>query len=315
MSFEINLIKEELQSVKKNIKGLVDKFGSSCFPSAYRADMFRATLFFLSIKLFQGKIETSAIDLATVMEEIYLASLLHDEIVDDNTKKAALNINYKKKNKTSILIADYILSIVITFLLKEDKPSIYEPVINSILSMCEGGLLKLKLSSSLDTKERDYIHTIEKGFASLTSVSAMAGAVITGAGSDESDMLKNYGRDMGIAFQLSHDLFEIEQLGRDNNMYDFRLSLPLIYTYNKAGNEDKEILFKFYSLLDLTLAEPVKSIIYRYKGTDYTLLKMADYINSAKTYISLLKSSDAKEILYNLGNNIRGCREINPLYL
>ncbi len=303
MSFEINLIKEELESVKNNIKGLINKFGSENFPSDYRGDMFRAIVFFLSLKLFNGKIDAFAIELATVMEEIYLASLLHDEIVDDNTKKAAINSDYKKRNKTSILIADYILSIVITFLLKEDKPSIYEPFINAILSMCEGGLLKLKLNSSLDTDEKDYIYTIEKGFASITSVSALAGAVITGAAPEEAEMMKNYGRDTGIAFQLLQDLWDIDRLGK--NIYDFTLSLPLIYTYKMAGKEDKEILSDFYSSCDMAGAEHIKSIIYRYNGHDYTSMKMADYINSAGNHIMSLRASDAKEILYNLVNNIR----------
>jgi len=303
MSFEINLIKEELEAVKNNIKGLIDKFGSENFPSHYRGDMFRAIVFFLSLKLFNGKIDTSAIELATVMEEIYLASLLHDEIVDDNTKKAAINTDYKKRNKTSILIADYILSIVITFLLRDDKPCIYGPVISAILSMCEGGLLKLKLSSSLDTEERDYIYTIEKGFASITSVSAMAGAIITGATDEETDMMRNYGRDTGIAFQLSQDLFDIDHLGTD--IYDFTLSLPLIYTYKIAGKEDKEILSDVYSSCALTGAEHIKSIIYRYNGHEYTSTKMADYVNSARNYILPLRTSDEKEMLCNLVHNIR----------
>ncbi|MEQ8188170.1 MAG: polyprenyl synthetase family protein [Candidatus Eremiobacterota bacterium] len=306
MSFEIGLIKEELEAVKNNIKGLTGKFGAENFPSDYGGEMFRAVIFFLSLKLLNGKIDVFAIELATVMEEIYLASLLHDQIVDDNTKKAALNINYKKKNKTSILIADYILSIVITFLLHEDKPSIYEPVINAILSMCEGGLLKLKLSSSLATEEQDYIHTIEKGFASITSVAAMAGAVMTGAGSDEVDMLRNYGRDMGIAFQLSKDISDIAHQGTDKHIYDFRLSLPLIYAYNKAGKEEKELLSDCYS--SLSGAEHIKSLIHRYNGSCYTARRMADYVNSARTYILPFMSSEAKEILYNLGNNIREMR-------
>ncbi|MEQ8221627.1 MAG: polyprenyl synthetase family protein [Candidatus Eremiobacterota bacterium] len=302
MSFKINLIKEELEAVKNNIKGLIDKFGSENFPSHYRGDMFRAIVFFLSLKLFNGKVDTSAIELATVMEEIYLASLLHDEIVDDNTKKAAINIDYKKRNKTSILIADYILSIVITFLLRDDKPSIYGPVISAILSMCEGGLLKLKLSSSLDTEERDYIYTIEKGFASITSVSAMAGAIITGATDEEADMLKKYGRDTGIAFQLLQDLLNID---RRTDMNNFTLSLPLIYTYKVAGREDKEILSDFYSSCDLTGAEHIKSIIYRYNGSGYTSMKMADYVNSARNHIMSIRTSDEKEMLCNLVHNIR----------
>jgi len=303
MSFEINLIKEELEAVKNNIKGLIDKLGSENFPSHYRGDMFRAIVFFLSLKLFNGKIDTSAIELATVIEEIYLASLLHDEIIDDNTKKAAINTDYKKRNKTSILIADYILSIVITFLLRDNKPSIYGPVINAILSMCEGGLLKLKLSSSLDTEERDYIYTIEKGFASITSVSAMAGAIITGAKDEETDMMRNYGRDTGIAFQLSQDLFDVNHLGTD--IYDFTLSLPLIYTYKIAGKEDKEILSDVYSSCALTSAEHIKSIIYRYNGHEYTSMKMANYVNSARNYILPLRTSDEKEMLCNLVHNIR----------
>lgn len=302
MSFEINIIKKELEAVKNNIKGLMDKFGFENFPSDYRGDMFRATIFFLSLKLFNGKIDTFAIDLATVLEEIYLASLLHDEIVDDNTKKAVVNSDYKTRNKTSILIADYILSIVITFLLKEDKPSVYGPVINAILSMCEGGLMKLKLSSSLDTEERDYIYTIEKGFASITSVSAMSGAIITGATDKEAEMLKNYGRDTGIAFQLLQDLLDIDC---KKDMHDLTLSLPLIYTYKMAGKEDKKYLSDVYSSCDITGAEHIKSIIYRYNGHGYTSMKMADYFNFAGNHILPIRESDVKDMLCNLVHNIK----------
>jgi geranylgeranyl pyrophosphate synthase len=61
----------------------------------------------------------------------------------------------------------------------------------------------------LKRKKEDYINTIEKGFASIASFSAMAGAIITGAKDEEPDMMRNNGKRYSIAFQLSQDLFEL----------------------------------------------------------------------------------------------------------
>ncbi|OQA17199.1 MAG: Heptaprenyl diphosphate synthase component 2 [bacterium ADurb.Bin363] len=304
----ISLIKDELESVEKNLNKLMKKLEAQDYCLNFNGTFLNATLLLLSYRLFSNKRKKFIIHLATALDGIYIASSIHNRVIDNSMFQTT--DNYKKENKISILIADHILSTTITFLLKEAKPPVAQPIYNTLLNMCEGGLLKIKSDYSIETTEKDYINMVEKGMASITEMSCKSGGIIGKATDKEILLLNNYGRAIGIAFSIGEDLLEIKSIKKNKEMENrssekLKVTLPLIYTLNKATQEDRFKLDKFYSSPDRPgLRDDIKKIIDKYEGLKYASKKVSTYVEYGKKQLTEIKTCEAKKALYDLGNLI-----------
>ena len=175
MSIEKDLIKIE-DHITNSYKDIWKKY----YKINHKGRLFRSKLFLLSLKLFSNTVDNKTIKLASAFEIIHIGSLIHDEIIEDNSLYANNCPSYKWDNKISILTGDYILSRVITFLLKDVERNIFEDIFNSVLIKCEGGILKIKKNSAPETEEKEYLEVIEKGTASLTSTCCSSGVKAAG---------------------------------------------------------------------------------------------------------------------------------------
>lgn len=296
---------KSIKSIEKEIKGIEEALfillnnWDSYLKFNYREKPFRSVLFLLSFRLFSMEKNDLIFNLATGLEKINLASLLHDNIVDDGSFRASLNHSYKKNNKVMILIADYILSDVLSFLLREVDGNISLPIFNSVLNMCEGGLLKIKINNSPDTLEEEYFHTIRKGKASLCSVCCQAGAELGGANNEEMKILSNYGMSFGLAYQIIEDV--IKGFYRDDNIED-RMNLPMIHALKMSDKEERKILYKvFYENLML---RDVKYIIDKYHCIEYAMERAFDFMNNSCNEFCKLPDSEEKKSLLELKKEI-----------
>lgn len=189
----------------------------------------------------------SSYRLCAVVELIHLASLLHDDIVDEaSLRRGARSVNAEFGAKNALMLGDVFYSKAFYELLSLDK-KIASIVANAVSKLAIGELLDVELSKSFNADKNLYLDMLYKKTAVLIEASAASAAIL--AGFDE-NAFKEYGKNLGIAFQLVDDMLDIQgdekTLGKEafSDFKEGKSTLPYIYLYEAL--EDKNILLNLF---------------------------------------------------------------------
>lgn len=189
----------------------------------------------------------SSYRLCAVVELIHLASLLHDDIVDEaSLRRGARSVNAEFGAKNALMLGDVFYSKAFYELLSLDK-KIASIVANAVSKLAIGELLDVELSKSFNADKNLYLDMLYKKTAVLIEASAASAAIL--AGFDENDF-KEYGKNLGIAFQLVDDILDVQgdekTLGKEafSDFKEGKSTLPYIYLYEALA--DKSLLLNFY---------------------------------------------------------------------
>src|SRR5437764_2429106 len=186
------------------------------------------------------------VKLAAAIEFIHTATLLHDDVVDEGAlRRGRPAANLLWGNKPSILVGDFLFSRAFQLMVEVGSPAVLGVLANASAIIAEGEVLQLRSAKNLATSEAQYLHVITAKTAALFSAAAEAGAMAAGADSTQWQALREYGRNLGIAFQLVDDALDYS--GRQAVMGksvgdDFReskMTLPLILSLKSASEEER----------------------------------------------------------------------------
>ncbi|MEZ5425624.1 MAG: polyprenyl synthetase family protein [Pyrinomonadaceae bacterium] len=194
-----------------------------------------------------GKKENS-IRIATVMEFLHTATLVHDDIIDNaDTRRNRPSVNARFGNQTSVLMGDWLYMSAFETSLKERSLEILDILTFVTRKMTEGELIQLTTLGRTDISEAEYFDILQRKTAFLFSACCEIGAIIGGGGKEERSALKNYGMNLGTAFQLADDLLDFtaekEVLGKASgaDLLEGKLTLPLILLVRKEPDVQKEL--------------------------------------------------------------------------
>src|SRR5947199_8446067 len=177
----------------------------------------------------------SSIRMATVMEFLHTATLVHDDVIDRAaTRRNRTSINSKFGNQTAVLMGDWLYMSAFETSLTERSLAILDILTAVTRKMTEGELLQLTLLGRTDISEEQYFDVIARKTAYLFSACCEIGALLGGANAATQDMLRDYGMNLGVAFQLIDDLLDFTSsqdiLGKPAgaDLIEGKVSLPLI---------------------------------------------------------------------------------------
>src|SRR5437660_2958649 len=149
----------------------------------------------------------NSIRMATVMEFLHTATLVHDDIIDKaETRRNRPSINSRFGNQTAVLMGDWLYMSAFETSLAERSLPILDILTAVTRKMTEGELLQLTLLGRTDVSEEQYFDVIARKTAYLFSACCEIGALLSGADGETQSMLRDYGMNLGIAFQLVDDL-------------------------------------------------------------------------------------------------------------
>src|SRR5438876_795917 len=178
----------------------------------------------------------SAVRLATVMEFLHTATLVHDDVIDSaETRRNRPSINSEFGNQTAVLMGDWLYMSAFETSLAERSLPILDILTAVTRKMTEGELLQLTLLGRTDISEEQYFDVIARKTAYLFSACCEIGALLGGADGRTQNMMRDYGMNLGIAFQLVDDLLDFvsseEILGKPAgaDLLEGKVSLPLIF--------------------------------------------------------------------------------------
>jgi octaprenyl-diphosphate synthase len=177
----------------------------------------------------------SSIRMATVMEFLHTATLVHDDIIDKaETRRNRPSINSEFGNQTAVLMGDWLYMSAFETSLAERSLPILDILTAVTRRMTEGELLQLTLLGRTDVSEDQYFDVVARKTAYLFSACCEIGALVGRAAPEQQAMLRDYGMNLGIAFQLIDDLLDFtsseDVLGKPAgaDLIEGKISLPLI---------------------------------------------------------------------------------------
>lgn len=185
--------------------------------------------------------------LAACIEFIHTATLLHDDIVDENhTRRGLPTSNSIWSNQSCILVGDYLFSKSFELMVEANSLEILKMLSQSSSTIASGEVLQLSNLNNINLTIDEYIRIIFSKTASLFSASTKVGAILCNKNDEYKIAMENYGSNLGLAFQIFDDILDYsstqQELGKEIGV-DFnegKVTLPIIFLLQSATNEEKE---------------------------------------------------------------------------
>ncbi len=269
----------------------------------------RPIFVFLSAKLL-GNINKSTFHAAALIELLHTATLVHDDVVDESyQRRGFFSINALWKNKISVLVGDYLLSKGLLLAIENEEFQLLKIVSDATKEMAEGELLQIEKARKLNTNEAIYFDIIEKKTATLLASCTSAGAKSANGTPEQVEMMKQFGKNIGIAFQIKDDLFDYQMINATgkpsgNDIQEKKITLPLLYTLNNSKPADskriKNIIQK-HNNKSGSFTEVVQ-FVNLYGGIEYAKQKMNEYKDNSLKILLNFEDNDARKALIELVN-------------
>ena len=217
-------------------------------------------------------VNENSLKLASIVELIHAASLLHDDVIDDAfTRRGEDSINALFGNKTAIMLGDILYSKGFSALTSMPQDVAYT-ISHAVALLSVGELMDVELSHTFNAGEERYFDMIYKKTASLIEASAKAAALLAGK---NGDIYALYGKNLGLAFQIIDDILDITQssetLGKPslNDFKEGKTTLPYLYMYHKLSKDEQHTLLAlFQQELDDAQKEWIKAKMYETKALE-----------------------------------------------
>jgi octaprenyl-diphosphate synthase len=264
----------------------------------------RPLLVFLTAKL-NGIISEPTYVAATFIELLHTASLVHDDVVDDaHERRGALSINALWNSKIAVLVGDYMLSKGMLISVEKSRFDMLEIVSDAVKLMSEGELLQLQKSRKLNITEADYFRIILSKTAALISACTACGARSVTDNSDTIQLMKEFGENIGIAFQIRDDLLDYESTGLTgkapaNDIKEKKITLPLIYALEQSSMIKKRHILGIVRNKKKTKSDisEVISFVSELGGMEYAEIRMNQYRDKALAILDSYPDSEIKSSL------------------
>lgn len=283
---------------------LVEKIGQYIIDSGGKR--LRPLLALLSARAsgYQGD---QHITLATVVEFIHTATLLHDDVVDtSDLRRGKPTANNKWGNSSSVLVGDFLYSRSFQMLVAIGNLGVMDTLSNATSIIAEGEVLQLLNAKNPDTSEEDYLHVILGKTAMLFEAACKTGAQLAEASDEETEGLRLYGRHLGIAFQLIDDLMDYtgdqETMGKNvgDDLAEGKPTLPLIHAMANGSKEERNLIRKAIRKGDTDQLTEIQAIIERCGSLDYTFEMAQKETEKAIAALQVLPPSDFRDSLANI---------------
>ena len=200
-----------------------------------------------------GEIDENIYAGACAIELLHTESVIHDDIIDNETQRRHKDpFHIKYGYNTSVLTGDFVLGLILNISSRLDKARVTKDLATAAMLMSEGEVLEGKLEESEDVTFEDYIKVMDYKTATAFEMAAKLGAVISGGSEEEISGLAEYGKNIGIAYQIKDDLMDWKNEDKLFNLLVKKSSDPRV-VFNKM-----EELLKSYSEKALASLRKVK---------------------------------------------------------
>ncbi|HTB23458.1 MAG TPA: polyprenyl synthetase family protein [bacterium] len=250
---------------------------------------------------------------AEAVELIHNATLVHDDVIDDSdTRRGRKTLNYRWGNEITVLMGDFIFARVFGLLARHVSPQVIQIISVATDRLCEGEIQEVRARFLVTQNQAEYYDIISKKTAALMAVACEAGGLLAGADEAVQSALRDYGANVGVAFQVADDLLDLTapeaKLGKPNghDIKEGKFTLPLLHSLKVCSreqrNEVQEVLLK-HELAPHDV-DFVMDFIRRHGGIAHAQKRAEELVEQAKARLAVLPESTAKASLLGLADYI-----------
>jgi len=188
-----------------------------------------------------GEIDDNIFAAACAIEFLHTESVIHDDIIDNETlrrQKDPFHIKYGYN--TSVLTGDFVLGLILNIASRINNPRVTKNLATTAMMMSEGEVIESRLEASEDVTFDDYLKVIEYKTATAFETASRLGAIISGGTEEEIESLADYGKNIGIAYQIRDDLLDWQ-----NEDKLFNLLIKKSLDPRDVFNDMEELLKKY----------------------------------------------------------------------
>lgn len=317
MQAALALIGEDLRQVEEQFRKdlesevpLIRKVGEYVLASGGKR--IRPAMLLLAARLcnYQGH---QAIPLASVVEFIHTATLLHDDVVDNASLRRGLaSANTLWGNEASVLIGDFLFSKSFSLMVAAGSLDVLRVMSRATTVIAEGEVLQLLYTGDVELTEEQYIEVVRAKTAVLLSAACQCGAILGGVSAEQEQALADFGMELGIAFQLMDDLLDYtaseEEFGKSigHDLEEGKLTLPLIHALRSCTDDERSTVAEIVEKDELTPEDfcQVSGIVQSYNGIDYTAAKARQCVDNCTQLLSCFPAGVCKDALIELAEYV-----------
>jgi heptaprenyl diphosphate synthase len=260
--------------------------------------------------LLAGKFGNYNIDImkqvAVPLELIHMASLVHDDVIDDSEmRRGQPTVKAQWNNSVAMYTGDFILARALEYITKVDVPNVHDILSKTMIEVCRGEIIQIEDKYKLDQNLRDYLRRIKRKTALLISSSCELGALVSGTDEKTAAHLRRFGYFIGMSFQIIDDILDFtstdEELGKPagSDFIQGNITLPVLF-----ARKDKEIYRELKDSLYKELADEerlrVVKMIRNSPAIKESKAVSERYLNKALKELSYLPKSTANKTMRNI---------------
>ena len=270
-----------------------------------KGKQYRAILSLLCSRLDGKEPSDSTYLSAITVEVLHVATLLHDDVVDDSDiRRGWPTINKIWKNKLSILVGDYLFSKALSNTSQFNDLNCINTLSEISKRLSEGEIMQIEKAINKNITEEEYFKMISDKTASLISAACYLGYYSNDKDEIKCKAVKRFGEYLGIAYQLKDDVFDIvgniDNTGKKSNL-DLKknmLTLPFIHCLSKLNPKERNIFLRnIKKNSSMSNVSKIKKIVNELGGLDYAQSKIEEFSTLAKNELSRFKDSKFKDSL------------------
>jgi len=254
-----------------------------------------------------GGITESTYRAAALVELLHTATLVHDDVVDEADRRRGLfSINALWKNKVAVLLGDFLLSRGLLLALDHKEYDLLHIVSDAVRRMSEGELLQIEKARRLDIDEATYDRIISDKTASLIAACTTCGAHSARADESAVESMRQFGQELGMAFQIRDDLFDfgVKDVGKPLgiDLQEKKMTLPLIHALDEAPDAERKRIMRIVrsKRKSRKQIEEVARFVNEFGGIEYARARMERHADAAMKHALELPESDARNALADL---------------
>ncbi|RMA78408.1 polyprenyl synthetase family protein [Umboniibacter marinipuniceus] len=255
---------------------------------------------------FEG---SSTFQLATAVEFIHTATLLHDDVVDEsNLRRGRDTANAKWGNAPAVLVGDFVYSRAFQLLVKIGNLDVLDILSETTNVLAEGEVLQLVNAGDASLSERDYYQVIRAKTAKLFEAACEGAAILASASTEQRQQLATFGDQLGIAFQLVDDLLDyvgnVDTMGKNvgDDLAEGKTTLPLIHAMQHASAEDAGTIRTALQTKNTDQIDDIIRIVEATGSLNYTRDAAYRAIETAKGALSTLPASVYRSALEEIAD-------------
>ncbi len=304
-----DLLRDDLRAIERELgRDAVSNVGAITEIADYLREgggkRIRPSLLLLAAKS-QGYVGYGAIRLGAVVEMVHTATLVHDDIIDGaDMRRGRPSANTTWGNAKCVLAGDWLYMQAFRVALEERKFRVLDLLISLTQQMVEGELLQMETLGRA-VNESEYNDLIYRKTACLFQVSMRLGSVLADSTADTEDLMGEYGRTLGLAFQIVDDVLDLtaseEVLGKPvaSDLREGKATLAVIHSLDNGTAQDREAILKVLADRSFERVQhaQILEILKRNQSVDYAMAAAFRFAETARTCLASLPDSDFKRAL------------------